>query len=169
MLEEHKVPYIAIDTNPDEVAAARAEGKPVYYGDASNATMLKHCGLDTMRALVATMDSSEALERIVAAARRERADLLIVARARDALNAARLYKLGASDVAPETIEASLQLSETVLVDLGVPMGPVIASIHDKRAAFREEVQRLEPEATVPARPRRRLREIKKAQEPPSAA
>ncbi len=158
MLEAHKVPYIGLDTSADIVSAARRENKPVYYGDASNPSMLRHIGLDKIRALVATMDSSTAVQAIVGTARAERSDLLIVARARDAQNAARLYKLGANDVAPETIEASLQLSETVLVDLGVPMGPVIASIHDRRASFRDEVQRLEPGAEVPARPRRRLRE-----------
>jgi CPA2 family monovalent cation:H+ antiporter-2 len=158
MLEAHKVPYIGLDTSADIVSAARRENKPVYYGDASNPSMLRHIGLDNIRALVATMDSSAAVQAIVGTARAERGDLLIVARARDAQNAARLYKLGANDVAPETIEASLQLSETVLVDLGVPMGPVIASIHDRRASFRDEVQKLEPDADVPARPRRRLRE-----------
>ena len=38
---------------------------------------------------------------------------------------------------PETIEASLQLSEAALVDIGVPMGLVIASIHEKRDEFRK--------------------------------
>ncbi len=40
---------------------------------------------------------------------------------------------------PETVEASLQLSEAVLVDLGVPMGYVIASIHEKRDEFRKRL------------------------------
>ena len=61
------------------------------------------------------------------------ADLLIIVRARDARHAAHLYAIGATDAVPETIEASLQLSEAVLVDLGVPMGPVIATIHEKRS------------------------------------
>ncbi len=51
-------------------------------------------------------------------------DLLIIARARDADYAAHLYRIGASDAVPETIEASLQLSEAVLGDVGVPVGPL---------------------------------------------
>ncbi len=155
MLERHGVPYLALDTDVDLVSAARREGKNVYYGDASNPAMLRQIGIATMRAVIATMDSPAAVEAVVSAARQERQDLIIVARARDARHAARLYRLGATDVAPETIEASLQLSEAVLVDLGVPMGPVIASIHDKRAEFREEVRRLAPDAQVPARRRAR--------------
>ena len=42
---------------------------------------------------------------------------------------------------PETIEASLQLSEAVLVDIGIPMGLVIASIHERRDEFRKELNR----------------------------
>jgi len=40
------------------------------------------------------------------------------------------------------VEASLQLSEAVLVDVGVPMGLVIASIHDRRDLFRKELGHL---------------------------
>ena len=41
---------------------------------------------------------------------------------------------------PETLESALQLSESVLVDLGVAMGPVIASIHEKRDQLRAEIR-----------------------------
>ena len=49
---------------------------------------------------------------------------------------------------PETIEASLQLSEAVLVDLGVPMGPVIATIHETRAEMQAEIKAMAPHAEV---------------------
>ena len=58
---------------------------------------------------------------------------------------------------PETIEASLQLSEAVLVDLGVPMGPVIVSIHERRAAFQDEIRAMVPNATIVPRGQVRLR------------
>ena len=41
---------------------------------------------------------------------------------------------------PETLESSLQLSEAVLIDLGVAMGPVIASIHAKRDTLRGQIR-----------------------------
>jgi CPA2 family monovalent cation:H+ antiporter-2 len=74
---------------------------------------------------------------VVAAARQLRPDTVIVARARDARHAGKLYALGATNAVPETIEASLQLSEAVLVDVGVPMGYVIASVHEKRDEYRK--------------------------------
>jgi CPA2 family monovalent cation:H+ antiporter-2 len=158
MLEVHKVPYVAIDRDADRVAHQRRQGAPVYFGDVTQLDLLRRLHLETARALVVTLDDPAAADELVAAARRERQDLLIVARARDATHAAHLYRVGASDAVPETIEASLQLSEAVLVDVGVPMGPVIASIHEKRAALQDALKAMVPEVKVRVRQRRRLRD-----------
>ncbi|WP_156400450.1 cation:proton antiporter [Caulobacter sp. Root655] len=141
MLDRHDLPWIAIDRDPSFVQQGRRAGHRVYYGDASRVELLERCGLDYARAVVVTMDSPEAAEAVVATARGHRPDLTIVARARDARHAARLYDLGATDAVPETIEASLQLSEAVLVDIGVPMGLVIASIHERRDEYRKVLNR----------------------------
>ena len=158
MLEVHKVPYLAIDRDPDRVARQRAQGKPVYFGDMTQIELLKRLRLATASALVVTLDETAAADRLVAGARAERPDLLIVARARDAGHAAHLYRIGASDAVPETIEASLQLSEAVLVDLGIAMGPVIASIHEQRAALQAAIKAMAPDADVRTLGRRRLRD-----------
>ena len=158
MLELHQVPYIAIDRDPDRAARQRARGAPVYFGDMTQIVLLRRLHLDAARALVVTLDDPAAADELVAGARAERADLLIVARARDAGHAAHLYRTGASHAVPETIEASLQLSEAVLVDIGVPMGPVIASIHDKRDELQAAIKAMAPDAEVRMLGRRRLRE-----------
>jgi CPA2 family monovalent cation:H+ antiporter-2 len=158
MLAVHNVAYVAIDRDPDRVARLRREGRPVYYGDITQTALLHRLHLETARALVVTLDDPPAADAVVAAARAERADLLIVARARDAGHAAHLYRTGASDAVPETVEASLQLSEAVLVDLGVPMGPVIASIHEKRAELQAGIKAMAPGAEVRPLGRRRLRD-----------
>jgi monovalent cation:H+ antiporter-2, CPA2 family len=137
MLDVHKIPFIAVDSDARLVTRARNAGKPVYYGDASHPDYLARCGVETARAVVVTMDSPRANEAVVETTRRLRRDVTLVARARDANHARALYKLGVTDAVPETIEASLQLSEAVLVDIGVPMGLVIASIHEKRDEYRE--------------------------------
>ena len=149
MLEEHAIPFIAIDSNAGLTSRARSDGKPVYYGDAARPEYLRLCGLETARAVVVTMDSPKANEAVVEATRRLRPDVTLVARARDADHARALYGLGVTDAVPETVEASLQLSEAVLVDLGVPMGFVIASIHEKR----DEYRKLLAAAGAPERPR----------------
>ena len=104
------------------------------------------------------MNDRGAVDELVAEAKRERPDLLVVARARVAAHAAHLYAVGATDAVPETIEASLQLAEAVLVDVGIPMGPVIASIHEKRAEFQREIRARAPGVEVRPLGRRRLRD-----------
>ena len=137
MLDLHAVPFIAVDFDARVVARARETGKPVYFGDASRAEYMRRCEVETARAVVVTMDSPRANEMVVRTTRMLRPDITLVARARDADHAHTLYELGVTDAVPETIEASLQLSEAVLVDIGVPMGFVIASIHEKRDEYRK--------------------------------
>jgi len=141
MLTRHDIPWVGVDSDVRASEAGRRDGQEIFYGDATRADFLHRFGLAGARALVVTMDAPEAAEAVVAAARRSRADLTIVARARDAHHAARLYELGATDAVPETIEASLQLSEAVLVDIGVPMGLVIAGIHERRDEYRRQLNR----------------------------
>jgi CPA2 family monovalent cation:H+ antiporter-2 len=149
MLDAHAIPFIAADSDPRVVARAREAGKPVYYGDASSSDYLRRCGVEAARAVVVTMDSPRANEAVVEATRKLRPDVTLVARARDADHAHKLYDLGVTDAVPETIEASLQLAEATLVDLGVPMGHVIASIHEKR----DEYRKILAVAGAPERPR----------------
>ncbi|KAA2238172.1 cation:proton antiporter domain-containing protein [Salinarimonas soli] len=141
MLTRHGVPFIALDMDAARVTEQRRAGRPVYFGDSGNPEMLRRCGLATARALVVTLDSPRGVESVVAAAKSVRSDIPIVARARDARHATQLYEMGVDDAVPETIEASLQLSEAVLVDLGVPMGLVIASIHERRDEYRRTLRR----------------------------
>jgi monovalent cation:H+ antiporter-2, CPA2 family len=145
MLARHKLEFLAIDGDPALVARERSRGKMIFYGDATRIDLLRRCGIRRARALVVTLDNAEAVESVVRAARSERPDLTIVARARDAAHASKLYDLKVTDAVPETIEASLQLSEAALIDIGIPMGLVIASIHEKRDEFRRMLQAPERE------------------------
>jgi CPA2 family monovalent cation:H+ antiporter-2 len=161
MLERHEVPYVAVENVVSLVAAGREKGVEIYWGNAARRDFLLRCGLEQARALVVTIENAPAVEEIVRLAHEIRKDLIIVARARDARHATELYRLGASDAIPETIEASLQLAETVLVDVGVPMGFVIASIHEKRDEYRKILQPTGEEAR--ARQTERRNKIKRAQ------
>ena len=155
MLKEHDQPFIAVDSDARAVAAARKDGHEVFYGDAARVEMLKHCGIESARAVVVTMDAPGKVDEVVRAARGLRDDLTLIARARDDRHAVRLYELGVTDAVPETTEASLQLAENTLVDIGVPMGLVLASIHERRDGFRKVFQAAMPEGRRPSRALRR--------------
>ena len=153
ILKSHEQPFLAIDANAATVAKGRQEGANVFYGDAGRAEMLALCGIETARAVVVTMDSPSKVDEVVRAVRAMRPDVGLIARARDEKHAVRLYRLGVTDAVPETTEASLQLAENTLVDLGVPMGLVLASIHERRDGFRKMFQEAMPEGDGPRRPR----------------
>jgi monovalent cation:H+ antiporter-2, CPA2 family len=140
MLKAHRIGFLVVETNAGLVRRFRRQGVDIFWGDAARPEFLKGCGVRHARALVVTIDAPEASEEIVAAARSLNPELTIVARARDSEHAKLLYALGVTDAVPETVEASLQLSEALLVDLGIPMGHVIASIHAKRDEFRKMLQ-----------------------------
>lgn len=142
MLETHGRRYIAVDSDVDAVGAARREGIPVIFGDVARPEMVDRLNLGHASALILTMDDPVLTVKLTRRVRGWCPGLTIVARARDPLHAAELYRAGATDAVPETIESSLQLSEAVLVDLGMAMGPVIASIHEKRAELRQQIMDL---------------------------
>ncbi len=140
MLEIHGRPYVAVEADVDIVTMARREGKPIIFGDAGRAALLEQLNPAAAAAIVMTMDDPVQAVRMTAVLRARFPDLTIVARARDTDHAAALYRAGATDAVPETLESSLQLSEAVLVDLGVAIGPVIASIHEKRDELRAQIR-----------------------------
>ena len=137
MLDEHKIPYIAVDADAALVTRERRAGFPVYYGDAANIEFLKKCGLADAKAIAITMDNPARVDDVARTARAESEDLKIIARARDERHAMRLYAAGVTEAVPETIESSLQLGESLLVEAGIPMGLVIASVHERRDTFRK--------------------------------
>ncbi len=140
MLDRHGRAWVAIEADVDHVTLARREGRPVRFGDAGRGNALDALGIESASAVVLTMDSPVEAVRLTRDLRERFPDLTIVARARDTDHAAQLYRAGVTDAVPETLESALQLSEALLVDLGVAMGPVIASVHEKRDELRDAIR-----------------------------
>jgi CPA2 family monovalent cation:H+ antiporter-2 len=160
MLTAHDLDYVAVDADADSVHDGRNSGYNVVFGDVSRGTLVERLHLGQPTAVVLTMDNPVLAARLAKRLRLAYPDLPIIARARDTTHAARLYKAGVTDAVPETLEASLQLSEAALVDLGVAMGPVIASIHEKRDELRAKIKDEAELEEEPRLGRRRLRDLK---------
>ncbi|MSP41931.1 MAG: potassium transporter TrkA [Alphaproteobacteria bacterium] len=140
LLERHGVPYTATDYDARMVAKDRRNGFEVFYGDAANRAFLEACGLMQATGVIITINSYPIIDDIIRQVREMRPDIIIVSRARDAAHAKHMYEMGVTDAVPETIEASLHLSEAALVAFGVPAGFAIASVHEQRDEFRKELQ-----------------------------
>lgn len=121
LLDRQQVPHVGLDLYRQRVAELQARGAPVFLGDASRRAMLDKMRLTHAAALAVCTDDPGATKHIISAARRDFPDVPILARARDPEHAAELLELGASDVIPEVLESGLQMGQTLLQQLGVPL------------------------------------------------
>ncbi len=132
LLDRQHVAHVALDLDAAHVAELRAQGAPVFLGDASRAAMLEKVRLRSAAALVVSADDPQAAERVLAAARRLSRELPILVRAHDSTHAARLISQGATQVVPEVLEAGLQLGQLMLEHVGLPMDAARETVDAKR-------------------------------------
>ncbi|MEO1167334.1 MAG: cation:proton antiporter [Pseudomonadota bacterium] len=132
LLEEQRVPYVAIDKDPELVAREREAGASVYFGDASQPDLLRHLGIERASAFATTMDEPGAAAHVIEAVHAAWPHVPIMARARDAAHARQLQKHGALSAVPETVEASLELCEQVLTGIGIPDDAARSIVDERR-------------------------------------
>lgn len=118
------IDYVALDTNSKLVKEAWEAGEQVYFGDSTHIDMLHAAGLDRARLIVVTIDEPHASERIIRTVRGENSDVPILVRTRSDASMELLEKAGATLVLPETLEASMMLSQHMLEFLGVDVDEV---------------------------------------------
>lgn len=121
MLESQNIPYVAIDLNVDAVILGREHGHNVFYGDSTNADVLRDMGLAPRktRAVVVALDNSWIAKSTVRAIRTIAPTVKIFARARNMDESKILLKEGVRAAFPETVETSLLLGYSVLANIGV--------------------------------------------------
>jgi monovalent cation:H+ antiporter-2, CPA2 family len=139
-LRKQHISYLAADNDALAVVADRRAGHEVYFGDASDPEFLRICGIDEAAALIITINARHVIDDIVEYVRSVRPDIPIIARARDADHACHLYAIGATEAVPDTIEASLQLSQSALLGLGIDSAAAAASVQAMRAESRHALE-----------------------------
>lgn len=141
LLTAQNMPFVAFENNAKLVAKMRALGLPVFFGDASRTELLRRVDAGSAPAIVLTMDHPIAALHAVRGIRREFPEVPLLARSRDARHALALKQAGATTVVPETLEASLQLSASVLKTLGVDEGDIDRIVDDERDLFSATLDR----------------------------
>ena len=132
VLEAHGTEFVGLDLDPDTVAADRARGMPVFYGDGTRAEVLRAAGLGRAAGVIVTLDDADSATRAVRAVRAEDEHIPIMVRARDTGQCGPLAVAGATGVIPELMEGSLQLGGRLLLALGEPRDEVEAVLADLR-------------------------------------
>jgi CPA2 family monovalent cation:H+ antiporter-2 len=133
VLESQGFEYIALDLDPARIAAARQAGDPVIFGDSSDEQILARAGLDAATAVVISFSDPATAIGILRTVRRQRPDVPVLVRTQDDARIKELQEAGATEVVPETFEASLMLVSHVLMLLQVPVSRVVRTIGDIRA------------------------------------
>lgn len=133
VLEKQGFEFIALDMDPVRTRAARNAGEPVVYGDASQGEILRAVGIDHCSVLVITFAAPEVSLRILHSVRELRRDLPVLVRTQDDRKLEELQRAGATEVVPETFEASLMLASHTLMLLDVPISRVVRAVGDVRS------------------------------------
>lgn len=120
ILEDQKIPYIALEKDARLVAKRKKEGYPVIRGEAINVKLWEKLQINEAKAVVITIDDFESSRRTLNALREKWPLLPIILRSRDTHHIEYYYEEGATAVVPETLESSLQLVRTLLEETGVP-------------------------------------------------
>lgn len=128
VLESQGYEYIALDLDPARVSAARQAGDPVSYGDSSDDEVLRRVGLENASAVIITFAAPSTSIGIVRSVREMRPDVPIIVRTQDDTGLKELMDAGATEVVPETFEASLMLVSHTLMLLNTPVSRVVRTI-----------------------------------------
>ena len=132
LLRAEKIPFIALDADPDRVREAATAGEQVVFGDAARREVLVAAGVMRASALVVSVADTALALRVLEHVRSARPDLPVVVRTFDDTDLDRLREAGATEVVPEIMEGSLMLASHALMLLGLPLNRVLRRIRDTR-------------------------------------
>lgn len=125
LLEKEGFPYLALDLDPLRLREAVAAGERVHYGDSTQRAILEAAGLHNARLLVVALDDPAATMKILEHTRQLRPNMPVLVRTRDDSYLEHFQGAGATEVVPETLEASLMLGSHMLLLLDIPVAKII--------------------------------------------
>jgi monovalent cation:H+ antiporter-2, CPA2 family len=134
LLGNERIPYMALDLDPDRVRQAAAAGQSVVFGDAARLKSLMAAGLARASAVVVSYHDTASAMKILQVVRSHAPQVPVVVRTVDDADIDKLKVAGAAEVVPEAIEGSLMLASHALALVGVPMRRVIRITRDARDA-----------------------------------
>jgi len=133
LLDEERMPYVALDLDSSRVRRAHAAGEPVYFGDATDRSILDLLGLDRARLVIISHDDVGAALKVLEYLKVSRPTLPVMVRARDESRVDELHRAGATEVVPETLEAGLTIASQSLLLLDVAPARVMRRIQEQRS------------------------------------
>ena len=134
LLDGERIPYMALDLDPDRVRQAAAAGQSVVFGDAARLQSLMAAGLARASAVVVSYHDTPSALKILRLVQAHAPKVPVIVRTIDDTDIEKLQTAGATEVVPEAIEGSLMLASHALALVGVPMRRVIRVVQEQRDA-----------------------------------
>lgn len=125
-MQEEKVAFIGVDTNPREVAMGRKRHHPIFFGNAAQPDVLEATGISRATALVITLHDPVAATHLLQVMRHNYPELPILVRAHDPGHEKELLRHGATWVVPELEVSGRRMFAQLLTTLGRPEGDIKA-------------------------------------------
>jgi glutathione-regulated potassium-efflux system protein KefB len=157
VLSARKIQFIALDASSEHVDFIRRFGNKVFYGDASRLELLEAAGAAKSKIFVLAIDDVKASVETARVVQKHFPHLAIIARARNRQHAYELRAMGVSHLFRETFVSSLEMTEAVLQQLGLPFSEARRTMEIFRAmdeklleesfALRGDMQSLQKKAT----------------------
>ncbi len=134
-LEQENIPSVALDLDPMRISSSSLAGEHAFFGDARRPEVLAAAGLARARMIVISFADEPAALETLRHIRALRLDVPVFVRTRNDSNLKTFQEAGATEVVPESLEASLMLASHLLLMLGVPASRIlfkIRAIHSDR-------------------------------------
>lgn len=134
LLEEERIPFVAMDLDAGRVKVARLAGERVFYADSSERELLEAVGIATARLVVISHGDVAGALKVLRHVRSLRPELPVMVRTRDETHVDALRAAGATDVVPESLETGLLIATHALLLLDVPIGQIVERYRSERAS-----------------------------------
>ncbi|MGJ9418950.1 cation:proton antiporter [Massilia sp. CMS3.1] len=132
LLSDEKLPWYALDLDPERVQEAQSAGSHVSYGDAGRRESLIAAGINRASAMVITFADTRAALKVLHLVHELAPSLPVIVRSHDDSDLELLRQAGATEVVPEALESSLMLASHALVVVGVPLRRVVHRVQSAR-------------------------------------
>jgi glutathione-regulated potassium-efflux system protein KefB len=138
MLTANRIPFTALENDPDQVDTMRRFGNKVYYGDASRLDLLRAAQADRAEIFVIATEDPDSNLRTARLLKRHFPHLKVLARARNRQHVFRLMDLRVDGIVRDTFFSSLEIARGVFESLGYDEASAAAYVQ----RFREHDEQL---------------------------
>jgi glutathione-regulated potassium-efflux system protein KefB len=122
ILMAKRIPFTALDKDPEQVNFIEQFGNRIFYGDASRLAILEAAETHKARAFVLAIDDVDASLRTAQLVKRYFPHVPLIARARNRRHVHQLMDLGVKHIERETFLSSLEITRGLLRRLGLAEG-----------------------------------------------